>query len=127
MVKFPAESTLPKVPGQRRFTYTASPRGLVDISETGLFEGVASEDCIRARYHDGTAIPNHHDPKLYDSAIALRHVDTEPFNRKNGKGKDHVWLYVLGTAAEAEAVHRSLWQADKPFDSVAFQRIVVSR
>ena len=39
----------------------------------------------------------------------------------------YIWLYVIGTAAQAEAMYRTVWPDNNPFDDAAFKRIVESR
>lgn|SRR5262245_63215555 len=121
VVKFAAESRLPPEPSQRRFSYTASPRGVVEIKETALFESCGLHEGIRARYQDGFTMPtmvrvfgpaSADEPS--DNTVALRFVWSRP----------NVWLYVLGTAAEAKAVQRLVWPDENNFDEAAFDAIV---
>jgi len=66
-------------------------------------------------------VPNRHRPippsAPSDDAIALRFITPV--------WKQHIWLYVLGTAAEAEKVERMVWPDRDHFDQAAFDQIIV--
>jgi hypothetical protein len=88
---------------------------------------VGTFDGIHARYQNGTILPTVV-PDRYqaqppsnppDDAVALRFVAP--------KWEDHIWLYVIGTAAESEAMYRTVWPDDNTFNEAAFKRIVESR
>jgi hypothetical protein len=121
-VKFAAESSPPAVPGRRSFSYTATRRGGVEIKEAALFESRGYYEGIRARYQDGFTLPTvarivtypTHPDEPSDETVALRFVT------RNGK----VWLYVLGTKAEALAVYWSVYPDNNRFDEAAFNKIV---
>jgi hypothetical protein len=124
VVKFAAKSSPPAVPGQRTFSYTASLRGAVEIKETALFQSRYFYEGIRARYEDGFVLPTVErdwsgrgsSNQVADDAVALRHV----WSTRNA------WLYVLGTAAEAKVVERSVWPDDNHFNDAAFDAIVAA-
>src|SRR5262249_27992326 len=109
VVKFADEDKPTVEPHKRKFCYKASARGLVEIKERALFESAANYDRVHARLEGGSTVPtfdpDRHQPALpgspKDDEVALRFVTLE--------WKDHTWLYVLGTAAEAETVKRSVW------------------
>jgi hypothetical protein len=122
----------PALRGRREFAYAVTAGGVVDIPQGGLFENLAAYDGIRVRYGDGPTLPTIglHGPRPSppdatapadpaDAAVALRFI-TPDWER-------HIWLYVLGTAAEAEAVNRAVWPDDNHFDEAAFERIVGAR
>ena len=119
LVKFLTATSPPIPPTQRKFAFTASERGLVVVSESAPFEHSTSYESIHARYSSGTSFPtfpNPHGPE--PDAVALRFVTREL------EGKDDLWLYVLGTAAEADAVYKSVWPDDNHFDKTAWKRVV---
>lgn len=121
LVKFLTATGPPIPPEQRKFAFTASERGHVVVSESAPFDHSTSYESIRARYSSRTSFPTF--PNCRGSEpdlIALR------FITRDWDGKDDLWLYVLGTAAEAEAVHRSVWPDDNHFDKAAWKRVVDS-
>ena len=126
LVRFATDGDPPVLNGQRAFPYTASARGVVTVADGGFFEAVGSFTGVRARYADRSTFPTYvrdrHDPAApkapTDDAVAMRFI-TPVWKR-------HTWLYVLGTAAEADAVNRAVWTDDNHFDEAAFERIVKS-
>lgn len=126
LVRFATDGDPPVLGGQRAFSYTASARGSVTVADGGFFEAVGSYASIRARYADRSTFPtyvrdrhNSASPEAQtDDAVAMRFI-TPVWKR-------HTWLYVLGTAAEADAVERAVWPDHNHFDQAAFERIVKS-
>ena len=112
--------------GRREFMCAASSLGAAEIADGEFFESIGSYHGIRARYPNATAVPTyvpdrHNGPPPgapADEAVALRFITPV--------WEQHIWLYVLGTAAEAEAVERTVWPDHNHFDDAAFQRIVDS-
>jgi hypothetical protein len=95
---------------------------VVNISDGALFESVSSYDGIRVRYGNGPILPTvvRSLPTTADDKVALRFITPD--------WEHHIWLYVLGTAAEAEGIRRSVWHPDdNHFDKAAFQRIAEER
>jgi len=126
LVRFATGGRPASLAGQRTFSYTASPRGMVEVADGGLFEAIGSYTGIRARYTTGAAfptyVPDRHRPvpagAPADDAVALRFITPV--------WEQHTWLYVLGTADEAEAVERAVWPDHNHFDQAAYDRIVKS-
>jgi hypothetical protein len=124
LVRFAPGGEPPALAGQRAFAYPASPRGVAEIRDGGFFEAVGSYAAIRARYAGRPAfptyVPGRHGPAPPGApeghAVALRFVTPV--------WEQHTWLYVLGTAAEAEEVERAVWPDPNHFDQAAFDRIV---
>lgn len=124
LVNFAAESSPPPVPGQRSFSYTASPGGVVTIRETALFQSSRFFGGIRARYQDGFTLRTVvHDSTAETSSdgpsgdvVALRFIWSD----------GNTWLYVLGTAAEAKTVEQSVWSDQNHFDESAFDKLVAA-
>jgi hypothetical protein len=117
----------PVVKGQREFTFTASPHGVVLIAEGAFFESVASYDGIRVRYGNGPTLPTLVEDSDRQTSPATPTGDTVALRFITPVREHHTWLYVLGTAAEAEAIDRSVWPDADHFDEEAFQRIVEQR
>jgi hypothetical protein len=125
LVRFATGGDPPVLAGQRAFSYRSSTQGVVVVADGGFFEAVGSYAGIRARYANRpafpTCVPDRHRPDRHcppDDAVALRFI-TPVWER-------HTWLYVLGTAAEAEAVERAVWPDHNHFDQAAFDQIVKS-
>jgi hypothetical protein len=123
LIQFAEKSSLPATPGQRSFSYTATPRGRVEIKETALFHAKATYTDIHARCSDGTRYKtvgyDKEKNSIPDDEVALRFVAVEWDSR--------IWLYVLGTAAEADAVEKTVWPDKNHFDEAAFKKIAESR
>jgi hypothetical protein len=125
LVRFVTSDHPSDLAGQRTFSYSASPRGVVRINDGGVFEAIGSFSDVQVHYPGGPALPtcvsnSHRSPPgaPADDAIALRFITVD--------WKQHTWLYMLGTAAEAEAVERTVWPDKNHFDQAAFDRILQS-
>jgi hypothetical protein len=120
LIRFAPVDSPPAQTGQRNFTYDVGLDGKVAIRESGLFERVSAYENIYSHFRDGTEIStvtvkDRHGTSIPASSVALRFVTVV--------WENHTWVYVLGTKADADSVHKALWGDGDHFDESAFKRL----
>ncbi|HLW64729.1 MAG TPA: hypothetical protein VKS79_05365 [Gemmataceae bacterium] len=113
----------PPVPARNReFIYEASENGRVQIKETGLIERVCYYDHFHSRYRNGVEIPTVVDAGMSNVApnsIALRFITPV--------WEDHIWVYVVGTKADADQVYEAIWGDGNHFNRPVYLRLIENR
>jgi hypothetical protein len=127
LVRFSPHDKLPQTLGQRHFIYPVSSTGIAEVRESGLFCHT-QVDAFHARFEDGKVVPTAIFPigggareaimdkskDVGNEVVALRFV--------GHVWEHHTWVYVVGTKADADAVHVKLWPKDN-LDQRAFQHL----
>lgn len=111
------EATDELAAGRRRYPFAVAPTGHVVVRGPRLLTDTASSPDITARYADGPPLPTDHSPGTIRLRRVTSHGDTG--------------LYVVGTAADEQAVHDTVYPQKPPgsgtrhFDREAYGRLFV--
>jgi hypothetical protein len=124
VVYFPTVDVPPSRIGQREFSFPVSDRGGVEIPHSGMFQNADGYDCLQARFPDGASLKTIKDLPGPSAVIAEDRADSVAFRLVTVDWNKHAWIFVVGTAAEAEALNRQVWPDDNHEDKKAFDRIL---
>jgi hypothetical protein len=117
-IHFSPTEVPPEVPGQRRFTAEVERNGHVSVPYSGLLERAGGFGRVTARRRSGAKLVTETDRK--STWVA---ADEVAFRFITPSWEQHVWIYVIGTKAEADLVLASLWGDGNHFNEAAFKHL----